>query len=126
MRMSEAERVTQCVTQCAQVESFASAGLLDSLGVLRLDAAQLLRLLPCIEHFPGMSQWRRLLALLDGLLDMAPKGDVARLLEVCRQLPLLPKQSQQGQSVLHVCRGLVLPPEHEAVYMWNPSSRYVM
>ncbi|CAL1129504.1 unnamed protein product [Cladocopium goreaui] len=90
-----------------KVEAYAPAGLLDSLGVLRLNASQLLRLLPNVEDFPGMSWWRQLLALLDELLDLAPKNDLARLVEVARKLPLLPVQ---GAS-LEVSEGLVLPPE---------------
>ncbi|CAK9097755.1 Protein NO VEIN (Protein EMBRYO DEFECTIVE 2597), partial [Durusdinium trenchii] len=95
-----------------KVETFAPAGLLDGLGVLRLNASQLLRLLPCVEDFPGMIWWRQLLALLDELLDLAPKNDVSRLLEVARQLPLLPRQG----FGLEVCHGLVLPPEPPEAY----------
>ncbi|CAE7198124.1 NOV [Symbiodinium natans] len=101
-----------------KVEAFAPAGLLDSLGVQRLGASTLLRLLPKSEAFPGLDAWRQILVLLDQLLDAAPRNDTARLVEVARQLPLLPLQSDG--SLQPAASKLVLPPAKPEVEGFPP------
>ncbi|CAE7717581.1 NOV [Symbiodinium sp. CCMP2592] len=101
-----------------KVEASAPAGLLDGLGVQRLGAAALLRLLPKAEAFPGLDSWRQILVLLDQLLDAAPRNDASRLVEVARQLPLLPLQGDG--SLQPAASKLVLPPVKPEVEGFPP------
>ncbi|CAE7633293.1 NOV [Symbiodinium sp. CCMP2456] len=101
-----------------KVEASAPAGLLDSLGVQRLGAAALLRLLPKTQAFPGLDSWRQILVLLDQLLDAAPRNDAPRLVEVARQLPLLPLKGDG--SLQPAASKLVLPPAKPEVEGFPP------
>ncbi|CAE7939607.1 NOV, partial [Symbiodinium sp. KB8] len=101
-----------------KVEASAPPGLLDSLGVQRLGAAALLRLLPKTEAFPGLDSWRQILVLLDQLLDAAPRNDAPRLVEVARQLPLLPLKGDG--SLQSAASKLVLPPVKPEVEGFPP------
>jgi len=94
-----------------RVEATVHAGLLDSLGVQRFAAGQLLRLLPtAIEAAADLSFWRRVLALTDELLDSAQRSDVARLVDTTKKLPLLPLE---GGSWASAEKGVFLPPAQD-------------
>lgn len=130
--------------KCAQVESFASVGLLDSVSArpgtcipCKVWAFFASMLLSCSGYCHALRPKESKRSTVSGLPHVAVattpsavgsalgygaqgrrgqavggerprRATMAR--QVCRQLPLLPKQ-----GVLHVCRGLVLPPEQREV-----------